>query len=78
MKYQVFCGTYELWDGTAYRSYGVCWPGGSVEDLTLSEAAANAFAQLLNEGGVEARHVPGLADDFLAGAWLQTADGMIK
>lgn len=77
MKYQVFSGTYEL-RGISYRAYGVCWPGGSVEDLTLSQEEADAFVRLLNEGGVEACQVPGLADDFLAGAWLQTADAVIK
>ncbi len=78
MKYQVFGETYELCNGVSYRSYGVRWPGGQLEDLTLCPEEAEAFARLLNEGGVETCHVPGLADDFLAGAWLQTAGGVIK
>lgn len=78
MIYQIFCGSYRLPDGTAYRSYGVRWPGGRLDDLTLSREQARTFVQWLNEGGASPCHVQGLADDFLAGARLQTAGGVVK
>lgn len=72
LKYQIFCGTYQLPEGTAYRSYGICWHGGRIDDLSTVREDVQAFAAALNASGVDPCQVPGLVDDFLAGGLAES------
>lgn len=51
-------------EGKKMRLYGIT-DGKSISiDFTTDEIAANRFAELLNENGVEPCHVPEIIEDF--------------
>ena len=69
MKCEVVCHQLQGPQGL-YETYGLrlVETGEFYGDITLDKAQAQALAAALEENDWEACHVPGILDDFLAGA----------